>query len=70
MADLNHTDFETPKDVLDDETLSKAEKLNLLKRRAIDEEALQRAESEGLTGGSPSNLRAVQAAIDEITKTP
>lgn len=68
MTDLNYSDYDTPNAVVKDKTLSREEKVSFLKKWKADEEALQRATSEGLNGGETSELRDVQKALDSLSE--
>lgn len=68
MTELSYSDYDMPDTVVKDRTLSFDEKMSLLKKWKADEEALQRAASEGLGGGETSKLRDVQKAIDDLSK--
>lgn len=58
--------FASPQEVLDDPTLTKAEKAEVLKRWAYDADLLAVAESEGMGGGEPSLQGRVLAALNEL----
>ncbi len=67
MTNNNYSNYSNPNELIRDTSLSRERKLALLSRWKIDEEALQRATSEGLNGGYKSQLRSVQKAIDTLS---
>ena len=69
MADITYKNYETPDQILNDDNLSVEIKNDLLKTWKVDEEALQRAASEGLNGGEYAQLQAVQKALSSLSKT-
>jgi hypothetical protein len=68
MTSLSYSDYESPQAILFDGALPATVKMALLESWRDDAEALQRAESEGLQGGSDSPLREVQKAIIALAK--
>ena len=61
-------EFDSPIDLADTDTLTKAQKERALEGWEADERALQRASDEGMTGGAPARLSEVkqaQNALDE-----
>lgn len=58
--------FASPQEVLDAPTLTKPEKVEVLKRWAYDADQLAVAESEGMGGGEPSLQGRVLAALNEL----
>lgn len=62
--------YESPADLLRDESLSKAEKIEMLEQWSEDEMALKRAAGEGMEGGVRSDLKLVQKALIELRDTP
>ena len=58
--------FSHPQDIVRSKGISKHEKLSLLNRWKQTEEALVRAAGEGMTGGEPSVLKAVNDAIHDL----
>ena len=66
MTKSDYSNYDTPNSIVMDEGLSREEKMELLNKWKADEEALQRAASEGLNGGEAPNLRKVQKAIDHL----
>ena len=67
MAKLDYADYATPADLANCETLLKPEKIRLLKIWVEDEEQLCIAAAEGMPGGTQSNLKAAQRALDSIS---
>jgi len=65
-AETEYDDYETPEGLAQDARLSKAEKIRILKKWREDEEQLCIASAEGMTGGTASNLKAVQRALDSL----
>lgn len=63
MTNLEYSKYAKPDDVLSSTSLNQKQKVELLKKWAVDEEALQRAAAEGLNGGESHNLQAVQNAL-------
>ena len=59
MTGKSYSDYDTPNDILIAPELSAETKSDLLNKWKTDEEALQRAASEGLDNGVTSNLRGV-----------
>jgi len=60
------TVYEQPQDVLLDETLSKDEKLKILKQWEYDARGLLVAEEENMPGDASSMLQRILAAIHEL----
>lgn len=58
--------FEAPKDVLGVENLSRAQKIEILKRWELDARALQRATEENMYGGEPPRLDEINEALSRI----
>ncbi len=63
------TVFASPEDLLARSDLSRAQKLNLLRRWREDARKLSVAEAEGMGGGEPSLLERVTAALATLEKT-
>ncbi|MDX1486342.1 MAG: hypothetical protein R3229_17870 [Alphaproteobacteria bacterium] len=59
--------FGTPERVLSEPRLDRDTKLRILKRWRLDEEALSRAQYEGMEGDSEPLLRRVVEAIDRLS---
>ena len=53
--------FDSPQEVVDTQELSRAEKIEILKRWELDARALQRASDENMSGGE-------QPLLDEVNK--
>lgn len=58
--------FDRPHEVLRRSELSRAQKIEILKRWELDARALQRATDESMSGGEPPDLDAVNAALLEL----
>jgi hypothetical protein len=58
--------FKSPMDVVDTTDFRTAEKLAILKAWEADEQALLRAEDEGMGGGEHAHLHKVQAALNHL----
>jgi hypothetical protein len=58
--------FKSPMDVVETNDIEPAEKLAILKAWESDEQALLRAEDEGMSGGEHAHLHKVQAALDHL----
>lgn len=58
--------FARPSEVLRHNELSRAQKIEILKRWELDARALQRATDESMAGGEPPDLDAVNAALLEL----
>jgi hypothetical protein len=58
--------FKSPMDVVDTTDIRTAEKLAILKAWEADEQALLRAEDEGMGGGEHAHLHKVQAALNHL----
>lgn len=67
MAKIDYADYETPAALANCPTLNKSEKIRLLEIWVEDEEQLCTAAAEGMTGGTASNLKATQRALDSLT---
>lgn len=61
-----YADYETPSALAEDTKLSKSEKIRILKIWLEDEEQLCIAAAEGMTGGTDSQLKYVQKALDSL----
>ena len=57
------TVYARPSQVVDDDTLDREQKLNILRRWELDSRELQVAEEEGMTNGEPDLLTEVLQAI-------
>ncbi len=66
MAKLDYANYETPAALADCDTLNKSEKIRILEIWVEDEEQLCIAAAEGMTGGTASNLKAAQRALDSL----
>ena len=55
--------FDNPAEVLGRPELSRAQKIEILKRWELDARALQRATDENMSGGEPPDLDAVNQAL-------
>jgi hypothetical protein len=60
--------FKRPKDVLDTESLTTDQKLEVLKRWETDALLLSVATEENMGGGEPSRIEDVRHAIDTLTR--
>ncbi|WP_424137564.1 hypothetical protein [Roseomonas chloroacetimidivorans] len=61
--------YETPKDVLLDKSLSTEEKVEVLEQWREDKEALARASSEGMVGDDRAHiLKAIEDAITSLSR--
>ena len=58
--------YSSPEDLVDDDTLRRDEKIEMLNQWREDEEALQRATEEGMEGGERPNLKRVQNALNGL----
>lgn len=58
--------FATPGAIIHDQTLSAAQKFQLLKIWEYDARELEVAEEENMAGGPPSKLREIVQALHEI----
>lgn len=61
-----YSDYESPAALANDENLSVSERIRILKCWVEDEEQLSVASSEGMTGGTESNLKAAQKALNSL----
>ncbi|MCK8462901.1 hypothetical protein MUY35_03445 [Aliiroseovarius sp. S1339] len=56
--------YNSPTDLMNDQTLSRDEKINMLQQWRDDKKALLRAANEGMQGGDPSDvLRKIKKAL-------
>jgi hypothetical protein len=63
--------YETPADLLQDDSLSRDEKIEMLESWRDDKEAYMRASEEGMPGSSRSNLlRAIERALHALRENP
>ena len=62
----DYQNYETPTQLLTDKNLSKNEKIALFECWAADEEALARAEAEGLEGGEQNRLAEIQKILMDL----
>ncbi|MDZ7588096.1 MAG: hypothetical protein U5J78_02640 [Parasphingorhabdus sp.] len=60
--------FATPADVLNVTTLDDSEKRRVLESWREDEEALQRASDEAMTGGEHSRLKSVMDTLERLNR--
>jgi hypothetical protein len=58
--------FPEPGDVLEDERLSRAQKIEILRRWAYDMDEVAVAEEEGMSGNGPPVLQRILLALDEL----
>jgi hypothetical protein len=61
-----YSDYENPAALANDESLSVSERIRILECWVEDEEQLCIAASEGMTGGTESNLKAAQKALNSL----
>lgn len=61
-----YSDYDSPADLAKDESLTVAERIRILKCWVEDEEQLSIASSEGMTGGTESQLKYAQKALDSL----
>jgi len=66
MTDKSYSNYDTPSDILIAPELNTDAKLDMLNKWKADEEALQRAASEGLNNGVTPRLQAVQKALTAL----
>jgi len=69
MTSKSYSDYKTPNEILVAPELNTETKLELLNRWKADEEALQRAASEGLNNGVSPNLQTVQKALTTLVSS-
>ncbi len=62
--------FDLPQDVVDDQSLTYEEKLQILDQWELDARELSVAEEENMGGGEPSLLELVTAARASLEKLP
>ena len=60
--------FKSPREVLDDPSLTRADRLAILAQWERDARGLSVAEEEGMTGGEESLLARVRAAIAQLER--
>ncbi|HVZ15044.1 MAG TPA: hypothetical protein VG894_11340 [Bauldia sp.] len=60
--------FKSPKDVLNSDTMTAEQKLEVLKRWETDAQLLSVATEENMGGGEPSRIEDVRHAIDILTR--
>lgn len=58
--------FKSPMDVVETNDIGPSEKLAILQAWEADEQALLRAEDEGMVGGEHAHLHKVQAALNHL----
>jgi hypothetical protein len=58
--------FKSPMDVVETNEIGPSEKLAILQAWEADEQALLRAEDEGMGGGEHAHLHKVQAALNHL----
>jgi hypothetical protein len=58
--------FKSPMDVVETNDIEPSEKLAILQAWEADEQALLRAEDEGMGGGEHAHLHKVQAALNHL----
>ncbi|WP_417477430.1 hypothetical protein [Maricaulis sp.] len=61
--------YETPAELLSDESLNKEKKIEMLEQWREDEMALKRAAEEGMHGGVRAELKKVQKALTSLRDT-
>jgi hypothetical protein len=61
--------FENPEAVLSDDTYTRAEKIEILRRWEYDASEIDAAEGEGMPAGEPSLLRRIFLALNELLGT-
>jgi len=64
---FTRTDYERPREVLEDEALARYQKYRLLTRWAYDELRLMSSSDEGMDGGDSACLHEVMEALREVT---
>lgn len=62
--------YDDPKDVLSDKSLSRDEKISILREWYYDALRLQESEAENMSGGEPDRLRSVSNALLELGVSP
>jgi hypothetical protein len=60
------SEFKRPMDVVGASDITVADKLAVLRAWEVDEQALQRAESEGMGGGEHAHLHRVKEALTRL----
>lgn len=65
-VETEYAEYESPSALAQDKSLPKAERIRILRIWCEDEEQLCIASAEGMTGGTDSNLKAVQKALDSL----
>jgi hypothetical protein len=60
--------YGAPAEVLADDALSRAQKLEILRSWEVDARELQRAESENMAGGEANLLDEVRRAIEQLAE--
>ena len=58
--------FSCPDDVLDEQSLTREQKVKILRRWEYDARQLEVAEDENMTGGPPDLLDNIYAALNEL----
>ncbi len=64
------SEFDAPKDVVEDKNLSKPQKKKALAEWELDARLMQVAAEEGMTGGAPNRLKEVKKAQTELGVKP
>ena len=65
-----HGKYSSPTDLVNDESLDRDEKIEMLKQWRDDKKALLRASNEGMEGDDPSEvLRKIKKALLELGET-
>ena len=59
--------FSTPEEVLEDTTLTREQKIELLRRWEYDASEVGVAEEEGMQNGEPSLVHRIMLALDKLT---
>ena len=62
--------YNDPKEVLSDKSLSRDEKISILREWYYDALRLQESEGENMSGGEPDRLRSVSNALLELGVSP
>jgi hypothetical protein len=62
--------YNHPSDVVSDQTLTRDEKIAILREWHYDAVRLQESASENMTGGEPDRLRSVSNALLELDVSP
>ncbi len=63
---IDYQKYDAPSEIINDDSLTRAQKINLLKTWAADATALARASAEGLNGGEQGQLKSVNKALHAL----